>query len=199
MARLVRTEARIGRSSGTGVPTLVPRQRSVPRGSADRSSAVSQLVENGNEKEAAEFYSACGLGQIDAVTAMIAAGVDVNAVMINVPGRRSAPIHIAAARGRVDVIRALVACGTCDANGATGDGRNACHFAAGAGHVSCLTVLVRAGCDPMRPDDDGETPGYCAVLHRHEGVLEAIESLAREQAHTSVLGAIQGLSPPKRN
>lgn len=146
----------------------------------ERATAVERLVDSGNDDGPAEFYAACGLGQTAVVDALLRRGCDPNAAMKNVPGRTSAPIHIAAARGRTDVVRTLVAHANCDVNALTGDGRNAAHFAAGAGHVSALVLLVRAGCDSMRPDDDGETPGYVAALHRHEDVLGALESLGGE-------------------
>lgn len=73
-------------------------------------------------------------------------------------------------------------------------GHNALFFAMKGGHAENLRQLLEAGCDPLQPDDSGDTPLFWAIDTRHQQTEILLQSVptARWQAAWLPLAAMRG-------
>ncbi len=100
---------------------------------------------------------AAGLGRLDVVEALLAAGADVNAA----DERGYTPLFHGCYnwdedRGYPDVVEALLAAGA-DKEATIGFGVRPLMFAAGNGEAGIVEVLLKAGADPMARNEVGRT------------------------------------------
>ena len=101
---------------------------------------------------------AAGNGDLQRVKALLATGVDVNALC---PLYGKTPLHDAAWQGRIECLEALLAAGA-SVDSKTRFGSTPLHYACQMDHVTCAQSLIRAGANPNARNHDGLTPFYNA-------------------------------------
>eukprot|EP01063_Lacrimia_lanifica_P041802 TRINITY_DN9824_c0_g1_i1.p1 TRINITY_DN9824_c0_g1~~TRINITY_DN9824_c0_g1_i1.p1 ORF type:complete len:515 (+),score=174.90 TRINITY_DN9824_c0_g1_i1:63-1547(+) len=180
-----------GRRAERAVPPAVRRRTDAASGPTtgtplhaaaewNNTAALGVLLKHGAavDSEGKGRVTPCGVaareGHADALTALIAAGADVNKGAE--VGGATAPCHFAAEGGHAAALRVLVAAGA-DVNKAKVDGTTPCIIAALGGHVEVLRVLIEGGADVNIGDPyEGMTPCYftCLVME-HETLRVLIE------------------------
>jgi hypothetical protein len=111
-------------------------------------------------------------GHVEAVRALLAAGVAVNHSAASNGGTA---LHAAAANGHAEVIRALLAAGAA-VNHADHNGRTALYAAAWNGHVEAIQVCVCSICAPASPARDKHASYRCSTFaNLHRGQRTAMQ------------------------
>lgn len=75
------------------------------------------------------------------------------------------PIHVAAVNNAKTAVRVLLAFGDHNPNVSDETGLTPLHIAAGRGHVDLCELLLKAGAGVNAPNNDGQTPLFCAVFY----------------------------------
>ncbi len=147
--------------------------------------AVGCLVELGadvNRRDGLQMTPlvvAAELGAEDAVTALLAAGADVDAA-----GPIGTPLHRAAFHGRTTLVRLLLDAGA-DPEAVVRD-RTALHLAATTGQVDAAALLVARGANVDARDGRGRTPLVTALGAGHDRVSEMAEVFLAAGASVNV-------------
>jgi ankyrin repeat protein len=115
-------------------------------------------------------------GQPAAVTALIAAGADVNAAAKN--PLKVAALHAAVAGGKLEIVKAVLEAGA-DPNAQQQAGFRAIHEAGVKANRALAELLLAHGADPSLPNDEGKS---------------AID-VAREKGHTDFAEWLASKSP----
>ena len=105
-----------------------------------------------------DLHWAVRTGEVTVVTALLASGVDVNAV--NEDGLT--PLHLAAMRGNTEMVVKLLAAGA-DATARDLRGRTPLHYAAMTDNTDVLNALLQSGADVHAADAAGDTPLHLAA------------------------------------
>jgi hypothetical protein len=126
------------------------------------------------------YYWAAKHGNVPAVRARLASGVDVNKVLTS--DKRTA-LHVAAHRGHAALVKALIEAGA-DVNklasaytvkDASASGLvhkvTPVYLAAQEGHTHVVMELIKAGADVNQANSDGYTPLYIAACNGHDGIV----------------------------
>lgn len=121
-------------------------------------------------------------GDIEALTALVAAGTNVNTT--DSDGSGNTPLHWSAFWGRTAACKFLLEHGA-NVNGTSADMATALHMSAAAGHIEVVSVLLnsQANCDVV--DDLGRTPLTKALML---GAAQQHE----ESGHAAVVVALLG-------
>ena len=82
--------------------------------------------------------------------------------------------HVAARNGRHRVLSALLAAAPGVQKGQDLQGRSALHLAVTHGHMLCVDVLVRAGCNAALLDAHGRGPLHCAIARGSPAFVEKL-------------------------
>jgi ankyrin repeat protein len=141
-------------------------------------------------------------GNLNVVTALIAAGADPNAARPVPAGSPfvwekapvyghveagSTPLLVASERGHLDVVRALIAAGA-DVNANVVIGWKPLQVASADGNLGMVTALIAAGAD-VNADIDGDTPLQVASEQGHLGVVAALTAAGADVNAEDVNGA----------
>jgi ankyrin repeat protein len=115
------------------------------------------------------------------IKALLKRGVNPNVLLLN----KQTPLHIAAERGDVDVIRALLQDKRCNPSAVTGNGESPVVFAARAGKLAAVQLLLPA----LRSDSDQKSLQIpkaivAASFHGHHRVAMQL------QARSKVIAAL---------
>ena len=146
------------------------------------------------------YYWAAKHGNVPAVRARLASGVDVNKVLTS--DKRTA-LHVAAHRGHAALVKALIEAGA-DVNklasaytvkDASASGLvhkvTPVYLAAQEGHTHVVMELIKAGADVNQANSEGATPLFIAAQKGHEGIVVSLI-----QAGVDVRKACEGLGTP---
>jgi len=117
-------------------------------------------------------------GQPAAVTALIAAGADVNAAAKN--PLKVAALHAAVAGGKLEIVKAILEAGA-DPNAHQQAGFRAIHEAGTKGNRALAELLLAHGADPSLPNDQGQS---AIALAREKGHGEFADWLASKSPTT---------------
>jgi len=126
------------------------------------------LITKGNELP--DIWTAAAEGNIDVVEQHIAAGTDINGVLVkgiteDTAGYGGTPLHIAVLSNQEEVVEVLLDNGAdIEAKAADSYGGTALHWAASAGNVDMVQLLVEAAADVNAADTTGATPLDGALL-----------------------------------
>jgi ankyrin repeat protein len=117
-----------------------------------------------------DIWTAAAEGNVAAIEQHIAAGADINAVLVTgitegTPGYGGTPLHIAALSNQEEVVEVLLENGAdVEAKAADSYGGTALHWAASAGNVDMVQLLVEVGAGVNAADTTGATPLDGALL-----------------------------------
>jgi uncharacterized protein len=117
------------------------------------------------------LHLAAFFGQREAVTQLIAAGADLNAVSRN--PLRNTPLHAAVAGGHVEVSLLLIEAGA-DVNVADAGGHTPFHIAAEAGYLPVAKALFARGADAHAVDAEDRTPLSRAAAKGRTEIVDLI-------------------------
>ena len=131
-------------------------------------------VDAKNDNYHTPIYLAAILGHVPVVSALIAAGTDVN--MKNDSG--NTPLDAAAKYGHVSIVSALIAAGA-EVNVKDDLGYTPIFSAAFNGHVSVVSVLIAAGAD-VNARDNYNTPLDAAVRDGHISIVSVLITAGAE-------------------
>jgi len=103
--------------------------------------------------------------------------------LLNVLPEKSTPLHAAAKAGDTDMIKNILE--TCAGNPNERDDNDATplHYAAGAGTISAISILLKAGANINAQDYEGDTPLHYAM---QEELLETVKYLVKAGERTDV-------------
>ncbi|CEL10630.1 hypothetical protein ASPCAL13746 [Aspergillus calidoustus] len=132
----------------------------------------------------AALMAAAYLGRISDLERILSLGTDLNSD----PSDRwlYPPVMAAAVAGRVDVLRFLASQGADLHTLTVGNGDNAVHFAALAGHTGAVEWLINNGVDCDVVNNDGVTPLYRAACAGQAGVVKALFTAQPEGLRTEI-------------
>ena len=142
------------------------------------------LINKGNAIPDIDIWTAAAQGNIDAVEQHIAAGTDIDAVLVtgiteDTPGYGGTPLHIAVLSDQEEVVEILLENGAnIEAKAADSYGATALHWAAAAGNVDMVQLLVEAGANCNAEDTVGATPLDTALLWERDVMREEKDQVA---------------------
>lgn len=148
----------------------------VATGQAER---VASLV--AKDQSIVNAYSADGFaplgfavffGQPEVVTALIAAGADVN--QSSRESMKVTPLASAAAAKQTGIARLLIEHGA-NVNARAAGGHIPLHEASANGNIELVRLLIEKGADVNAKTDDGKTPLDFAIEYKREEVVELLE------------------------
>lgn len=116
------------------------------------------------------FHDAARAGNLDEVSACLAAGEDVNAGDL----RHLSALMYAAIDGRLSTVSFLLEAGA-DVNLANPSGRTALHFSAAQGHLDVARHLIAHGANVNAQAPSGYTPALAAGQGCHRELLTLLE------------------------
>jgi len=140
------------------------------------------LINRGNELP--DIWTAAAVGNVDAVEQHIAAGTDINKVLVtgitqDTPGYGGTPLHIAALSNQEEVVEVLIDNGAdIEAKAADSYGGTALHWASAAGLVDIVELLVEAGANVNAEDTNGGTPLDGALVWERDVRREEKDQIA---------------------
>jgi ankyrin repeat protein len=132
------------------------------------------LINRGSQDT--DIWTAASQGDVRAVEELIAAGADINAVLVtgiteDTPGYGGTPLHIAALSNQDEVVEVLLENGAdIEAKAADSYGSTALHWAAVLGHGRIVELLVLAGADVNAKDTEGHTPVDAALIFHQDQI-----------------------------
>ncbi len=124
---------------------------------------------------AGELHRAAQRGDLATVSALIAAGADID----ETDGDNETALHKAAKRNHVDVVAFLLETGAdpyISGKSAFGSTGTPLHFAARLGRVETLRVLLEAGIDPNLRDPGAGPPLHHALVYRRDAAADLLKS-----------------------
>jgi hypothetical protein len=134
---------------------------------------TARVLFNGSGEERGDLLTvAAGYGATRVVSALLAAGADVNGDPAMTNGENvwgHTPLYVACLHDQLNVVRALLAAGA-DATRADGAGFAALHVAAALGRLESVRAMIEAGVSPDSPSQRGDTALKLAVMKRHADV-----------------------------
>jgi len=142
------------------------------------------LINKGSEIPDVDIWTAASQGNAEAVEKHIAAGTDINAVLVtgiteDTPGYGGTPLHIAVISNEEEVVDILLENGAdIEAKAADSYGGTALHWAAGAGNLAMVQLLVEAGANCNAEDTEGATPLDTALLWERDVMREEKDQVA---------------------
>lgn len=131
---------------------------------------------------ASTILNAAKHNEMDAVTASIASGADVNAQ----GGQGDAPLHWAAFNGNPQLVLLLIDAGA-SVNDRLVNGNTPLHLAAYRAHVAVIETLLENGADATLRNRDGETALDLARRGRNRAAAELLARFSRQS---------QAVTPP---
>ncbi len=111
-------------------------------------------------------------GQPEVVTALIAAGADVN--QSSRESMKVTPLASAAAAKQTGIARLLIEHGA-NVNARAAGGHIPLHEASANGNIELVRMLIEKGADVNAKTDDGKTPLDFAIEYKREEVVELLE------------------------
>lgn len=111
-------------------------------------------------------------GQPEVVTALIAAGADVN--QSSRESMKVTPLASAAAAKQTGIARLLIEHGA-NVNARAAGGHIPLHEASANGNIELVRLLIEKGADVNAKTDDGKTPLDFAIEYKREEVVELLE------------------------
>ena len=136
------------------------------------------LINRGNATPDIDIWTAAAEGNIDVVEQHIAAGTDINEVLVvgiteDTPGYGGTPLHIAVISNEEEVVEILLESGAdIEAKAADSYEGTALHWAAGAGNLAMVQLLVEVGANCNAEDTEGATPLDTALLWERDVMRE---------------------------
>lgn len=122
---------------------------------------------------------------------LVREGIDVDGFYVASDGTETCALHMAAFNGASGIIRYLCGpvdelCsdndgGLCDVNVRDDNGWTACHFAAGANCVECVSILARMGASLTTEAGNGYTPYHWAERLSNEEVMKCLIDLGADE------------------
>ncbi|MEM7479849.1 MAG: ankyrin repeat domain-containing protein [Acidobacteriota bacterium] len=103
-------------------------------------------------------------------------------------GDSESALHFFAVENQIDVVNWLLARGA-NPQGVAGDD-SPLHNAAQLGHEDVCRALLKAGSDPNRPDDGGETALHKASAHGYVRVIELLLAYGADPAVAEACGQL---------
>ena len=134
---------------------------------------VSLLIEHGADINVIDvsgtaLHAAVGSGSVEIIELLVAAGADIELT----PDGRTTPLNYAAQLGDTLVMKTLLSHGA--KLEPTGARPSALHFAAGAGKIEAVQLLLRRGASIAHGDHDGHSPVLRAVANGHADIIEVL-------------------------
>lgn len=161
---------------------------------AGQVSAISTLVEAGARCDDGDFdgYSPLHLAAREGHASAVKVLVDLGAQGLSQSDEIEPPLYLAVQSGHLNAVEALLAGGVY-ADVVLGlDEPTPLHWAARRGDVAIIKVLVAAGADVSRQDEEGNTPLHWAAS---DGQAAAIEALVAAGAAVWVKNKISDATP----
>ena len=124
------------------------------------------------ETEVTALFQAAYNGNVELVTQLLHANVDVNTAEETCD---LTPLHIAAQEGYIEVVTLLLAAGAEVNNAAKrGNSITPLHLALAKGNLEIVVLLLNAGADVNAKVIDGTTPLHWATLGCHSKVIQLL-------------------------
>ncbi|KAM3075671.1 hypothetical protein ACMFMG_007803 [Clarireedia jacksonii] len=175
---------------------------------------VKLLLEKGadlsidNDEGSIPLYSACQRGHLEVMKLLLEKDTDLSvasndgwtlldSVSANGHLEVATLLHLASIKGYTKIVKFLVE-HQVELDTQDTDGHTALHFASENGRFEVVKFLIKHGAEVNIKGDNGQTPLMCAIVHRHDAVVELLlaadninPNLKDENGQTPLLYAVE--------